>query len=217
MPPRSSRSSIAPTINRQEAQLPVYQSPSAPLNLQGLNSLQRLQNQDVQKKLNDHFKVAIDEIGQSVYNITNTLANQEEYVAMRKEKYGDEDRKYISRIPIVDALSGKVNALNSALERKTREVIDAQSIQQTRQDALKEISINATRSNGRSTIDATQSTLGASQFRSIQNQDLNEDEDSTAEGITPDAGPGIPTLLKQKLDEANQNYSQLSLAQRFVC
>ena len=216
MPPRSSRPSTAPNRIGKEFQLPVYQPPSAPLNAQGLDSLQRLQNRDAQKKLNDHLKTAIEEVSQSAYCITISLASQEESLARKKEKFGEDDQKCKSRIPVLDALSERVNALNSALERKVREVIDAQSVQQIRQDALKEISINVTRSNGRSRIDATQSTLGASQFRSRPDGDVDEDEDNTAGGNAPDAGPGIPSLLKRKLDEGDQQYSQLSLAQRFV-
>ena len=159
-----------------------------------------------QSSLNEHFKKLNEELAQSVYNVHESLSNQEYWLQGRLQKAGGEDAKYKSRIAAVEALAEKTREMSVALEAKMREAIDAQARWKVQQDALKEVSGNVA-GGVVVRIPATQSTLGASQFRTRADGEENEDEGEAV---------GVSSLVGKKIREHDQRYPQLSMAERWV-
>lgn len=103
--------------------------------------------------------------------------------------------------------------LTDGLETGVRKIIDAKVQVQGVEKALKELETNV--ANNRGAIAPTQSTLGASQFRSNRRRRGGdaEDEDDEFESDTLENG-GAVDFVKRKIEEQNSAYQSESMAFR---
>jgi hypothetical protein len=194
--PQSSRSSTA---------LPTYQSPLAPLNDGGKRALARVcvQNGPTAR---EEFHKAAEMLSETAGEVIDCLYNAQKRRKKNLQK-GDEDAYPTAED--VEQLKTRVEELTRNLEAGVRKAIDAQAGLAGREQALKDICANVERGAA-----STQSTLGASQWRSSRRAGADGD---TEGGENSEDGPiGILTTLKKKTQESDESYGKLSMRLRLV-
>ena len=125
-------------------------------------------------------------------------------------------------------LERKVDEFTGKIEKGVRDNIDSQAKVEMGQKMLGDVSDGVVRNGGKAIEGGgagpgaanTQSTLGASQFRSRRevNGDDEDDEEGTGnrEAEENDPGIGIPTLLTKKGEQSEAEYEALSMRTRYV-
>lgn len=118
---------------------------------------------------------------------------------------------------VLERMQQDTNEMTSALDQKVRDVIDAGVEIQGVEKALRELDANVTANRG--LLAPTQSTLGASQFRTPKRRRLGnvdqEDEDDADDSQSPQGGSAVE-LLKTKTAEHQQEYKAETLSSRYA-
>jgi hypothetical protein len=218
--------------NNVEPILPPYEPPSAPLSARDQQALKALQNKNDLTKLKQHLRNANGKLGHAVQDNHESYGYLKQQLDARHAKLvsqgHDADEVLRERIENTTEYGKRVEALDVAIEAKVRSVIDSQARLMANEKALEELSANVSGNNGRVNITATQSTLGASQFRSIR---VDEDEDDEGgkgkRGGRGEEGEeeeeeegggrnlvGIVDLLQRKAEEHEKDYANLSMKSR---
>ncbi|KAL8851873.1 MAG: hypothetical protein Q9221_003196 [Calogaya cf. arnoldii] len=212
--------------------LPAYQPLTHPLNptaqhalhnlptTHPLNDLkQRLSTasnhlNEVTGDLNDQYQVKKAEFDKQK---SQKAARAKELESSQGADNDDEDGDR----PMQDAWT-EVENLTGKMEARTRLVIDIQARVENTETVLKELNANVT--NGRT---STQSTLGASQFRTQtqrqrrrhrpgHDEDDSEDDHDDNDAAPEDAPTPALTVFKTKLSTASSNYNSLSMSDRYT-
>lgn len=222
--------------------LPAYEPPSQPLSKSAQRSLATLASAN-NERLKKHLKSASEVLGEATDNINviATLTRQRaERTRSRRidegaagyEDAGADPENGDTGLGAAEELGEKVDGLTVEIEGKLRKLIDAQARLGGRVGGLKEVVGQIERNNAESGGEAgkgTQSTLGASQFRGRRTRGVEEeeeeeeenDEDSGAHAGRQDqgsvgGGPGVPVLLKQKMEEWEKSYNAMSMGDRYA-
>jgi hypothetical protein len=173
--------------------------------------------------LKEQLKKAHEMINAATADLIEMSTKRQTGVQKKKEARANKEPDAVGPIAGEEealVLKQKVNEMTRRLEEKTRLVIDMQTMVEAGETQRKEVSRTVTAGNGRVEILATQSTLGASQFRSRRNrvggeEDADEDEEEDEDGEhSQQAGTGIVKALKRKADEHEATYKALSMSDR---
>ena len=255
MPSRLSRGRPSATPSsrpapRDPTALPPYEPPAAPLNPRALQTLEGLADRhkaDALKKRQRDAATQLSEVAQDVHErLFNRRRDADKAAkraaAARSRELGassqrtdasnngeDGDPDESAQIGAdVEILGQKVDEVTSKLEETVRRVVDEQAQTEAAEKALRDASVNIVRAGGRvdAAATATQSTLGASQFRRAADPD-DEDEDEDDEDEDGEAGPGrrrgrdgeqtgisINDVVKAKAEKHDQEWNGLSMRAR---
>ena len=203
--------------------LPRYQQPAHPLTAQNQRSLSALtsavsSSASTAAKLKEHLKSANEILGEVADNINEMATLQTERVKQKKARdkiagtatiAGDDDEEGTAGDEEgIGELGRKVDGLTTEIEEMVRELIDARGRVDAREKALSEVTARVGNGLGGGTAGGgTQSTLGASQLRKGDGEREDEEEENHAE-------PGVPALLKEKMDRWEGNYGAMSMREK---
>ncbi|KAL8679530.1 MAG: hypothetical protein Q9224_007026, partial [Gallowayella concinna] len=230
---RSRPSNTPANHSSRPTNLPAYQPLTNPLNPTAQHALHNLPTTHSLTDLKRRLNAATDHLT----NITGDLNDQHQFRKAEFEKAkarkaarardlessqgggNDEDDEGDRRM---EDASNDVEEWTNKMEEGTRKVIDIQARIESTETALRELDANV--SHGRT---ATQSTLGASQFRARSQRqrrrpqqqsadEEDEDADGDAEEETAFAGPPALAVFKSKLDAASNTYTSLSPRDRYA-
>lgn len=216
----SARSRPSGASNRQRAgpTLPTYQPPQHPLNENAIRAIQDLHRNHKLDSLKARLNAANNHLAGAAVDINDRLVAQialHEKSRARREKQGsEEDNGEDERV--MDEKRQQTDELTGRLEAGVRKIIDAKFEVEGVEKALKELESNV--ANNRGVIAPTQSTLGASQFRSNRRRrggDAN-DEDSEFEDGTQSAGEngGAMDFVKRRIREQKSAYQNETMSFR---
>lgn len=209
----SARSRPSATSNRQRAgptPLPTYQPPQHPLNENAIRAIQDLPRNHKLDSLKIRLNAANNHLAGAAVDINDRLVAQlalHERSRARREKQGSqEDNEEEERA--MDEKRQHTDELTGRLESGVRRIIDAKFEVESVEKALREFEANV--ANNRGAVAPTQSTLGASQFRSNRRRQGGNagDEDSDLEEDTQSArdNGGAVYFIKRKITERNSTY-----------
>ena len=215
----SARPRPSGTSNRQRSalSLPTYQPPQHPLNENAIRALQDLHRDHRLDSLKIRLKTANNHLSGAAVDVNDRLVARialHEKSRARREKQGsqgedeEEEKAMEEKRQQTAEITGK-------LESGVRRIIDAKVQVHAVEKALKELETNV--ANNRGAIAPTQSTLGASQFRTNQrrrgggaNAEDSEFEDDSQAGETE----GAWDFIKRKTAEENANYQNETMSFR---
>lgn len=216
----SARSRPSGTSNRQRAgpTLPTYQPPEHPLNENAIRAIHDLPRNHRLDSLKTRLNTAHNHLSGAAVDINDRLVARtaiHEKSRARREKRGlqedneEEDRAMDEKRQQTDELTGR-------LEVGVRKIIDAKFEVDIVEKALKELETNV--ANNRGAIAPTQSTLGASQFRSNRRTRGGDVDDggSEFEDDTTSAGEngGAVDFIKRKIQEQRSTYQDETMSFR---
>lgn len=219
----SARSRPSETPNRQRTgptPLPTYQPPQHPLNENAIRAITDLPRNHRLDSLKNRLNVATNHLAGAAVDINDRLLTQitvYEKSRDRREKLGSqEDDNNEEEERAMNEKRQQTNELTGRLELGVRKIIDAKVQVQGVEKALKELETNV--ANNRGAIAPTQSTLGASQFRSNRRRrgadaDSDEDEDDVFDDNTQENGSAVD-FVKRKIEEQNSAYQNETMAFR---
>lgn len=218
----SARPRPSGTSNRQRtgSTLPIYQPPEHPLNENAIRAIQDLPRNHRLDSLKNRLNTASNHLAGAAVDINDRFvarAALHEKSRARREKQGSqEDNEDEERA--MDQKRRQTDDLTARLESGVRRIIDAKVKVEGVEKALKELETNV--ANNRGAIAPTQSTLGASQFRSNRTRrgGNGNDEDSEIEDDTQLAGEneGALNFIKRKTEEQNSRYNNEAMSHRQV-
>ena len=219
---RSRQSTASNRKSRGPTALPVYQPPSHPLNEAAQRALQTLSQTHNLKRLKTHLNAANHTLSNCAAEVNDRYYHKSSSQQRRKARRAqqglededdDEDQS-------LEEMRVRVEEITSNLEKGVREIIDARATVEATEKALLEVHSNIVSGGG--TVAPTQSTLGAGQFRSRRHpragsiDDDSEDETNQAQAQDPSHPQGPSSLLKQKLQDHESSYKNLSLRIRYA-
>ena len=249
------RPSATPAAARPAARdptaLPAYEAPAAALNARALQTLEGLAARHAAEALRKRQKDAAAQLAEVAQDVHERLFNRRREAASAAKRAavaarardpaassqptdgghadGAEGDGESARIGAdVEALAQKVDEITGDLEESVRRVIDEQARTEAAEKALREASVNTVRAGGRvdAAAMATQSTLGASQFRSAtdpddEDEDLDENDDDGEDGSRrrcgengENASTSFNDVLKAKAEKHDQEWNELSMRAR---
>ena len=213
----SARSRPSGTSNRQRAgpALPVYQPSEHPLNENAIRAIQDLHRNHRLDSLKDRLNTANNHLAGAAVDVNDRLvariALHEKSQARRAKQGSQEGNEEEERA--MDEKRRQTDELTGRLESGVRKNIDAKFKVNATETALKELETNVANNHG--AIAPTQSTLGASQFRSSRrrrggdvNDENSEDEDGTGEN------EGTLDFVKRKTAEQQSRYQNETMSFR---
>ncbi|KAL8656117.1 MAG: hypothetical protein Q9226_002776 [Calogaya cf. arnoldii] len=229
---RTSTTSARQPSNAANA-LPVYQPLTHPLNPTAQHALQNLPTTHPLNDLKQRLSTATNHLNEVTGDLNDQYqVKKAEFDKQRSQKAArarelessqgaenddeDRDRHMQDAWADVENLTGK-------MEDRTRQVIDIQARVENTETILRELNANVT--NGRT---STQSTLGASQFRTQtqrqrrrqrpgHEEDDSEDDDDDDNNAAPEDAPTPAlTIFKSKLSTASSDYNSLSMSDRYT-
>lgn len=217
----SARSRPSGTSNRQRSghtALPTYQPPQHPLNENAIRAIQDLHRNHRLDSLKTRLNAANNHLAGAAVDINDRLVAQialHEKSRARREKQGSqEDNEEEERA--MDEKRQQTDDLTGELESGVRKIIDAKLEVEGFEKALKELATNV--ANNRGAIAPTQSTLGASQFRSNRRTRGGDadDEDSEFEDDAQSAGENGSAVdfIKRKIAEQRSTYENETMSFR---
>ena len=222
--PRQSQQPISEPLSA----LPPYQSPSAPLTPTYVHALSTLPISHPTKPLKAHLKRANTILSEVAADLNEVSAHRDASVQRKRDAIQAKGIEHEGPIPgetEAKDLRRKVEVLTKMMEEKVRAIIDVQACVEAGEEALKDVHDRVELGGGRIGAEgraATQSTLGASQFRSRRTRDGDEDDDgngeqgSEEEDDEEDPGTGVVRALKRKAEEHDNSYGALSLTERYA-
>ena len=217
----SARSRPSTTSNRQRQRagltLPTYQPSEHPLNENAIRAIQDLHRNHRLESLKTRLHTANNHLAGAAVDVNDRLVARialHEKSRARREKQGSQDNEEEERA--MDEKRRQTDELTGRLESGVRKVIDAKVEVQNVEKALKELEANV--ANNRGTIAPTQSTLGASQFRSNRRrrgEDASDDDGENGED-TQSAGDseGAWYFIKRKVAEQRETYQNETMFHR---
>lgn len=214
----SARSRPSATSNRQRTgptPLPTYQPPQHPLNENAIRAIQDLPRNHRLDSLKNRLNVANNHLAGAAVDINDRLLSQIELYEKsraRREKQGSQEEDEEEE-RAMDEKREQTDELTGRLETGVRKIIDAKVQVQGVEKALKELESNV--ANNRGAIAPTQSTLGASQFRSNRRRRGGDadDENDEFEDDTQENGSAVD-LVKRKIEEQNSAYQNETMSFR---
>ncbi|KAI9878598.1 MAG: hypothetical protein M1830_000458 [Pleopsidium flavum] len=215
-PPRPSR---GPTT------LPPYEPPLNPLTPASQRALQVLPQTHKLDRLKRHLDVANNSLTEMAGEVNDRYWQRADYHRRRKVRraqQGVEDGvEEEERDRELEQMRERVGGMTDKMEEGVRRIIDAKAAVDGVENALVEVAGNVARGNG--AVAATQSTLGASQFRQGRRrrgggQDDDEGSDFEDEPSQEDGQENVgPTqALQKKLEDQNLRYDRLPLRNRYA-
>lgn len=209
----SARSRPSGTSNRQRAgptPLPTYQPSQHSLNENAIRAIQDLHRNHRLDSLKTRLNAANNHLAGAAVDINDRLVAQialHEKSRARREKQGSQEENEEEERDM-DEKRQRTDDLTGRLESGVRKIIDAKFKVASVEKALKELETNV--ANNRGAIAPTQSTLGASQFRTIRRRRVGDadDEGSDLEDDTQSAGENGSALdfIKRRITEQNSAY-----------
>ena len=216
----SARSRPSDTSNRRNGglSLPIYQPTQYALNENAIRAIQDLPRNHRLDSLKNRLNTANSHLAAAATDVNDRLVARielHEKSRARREKQGSqEDNEEEEKA--MDEKRRQTDDLTARLDSGVRRVIDAKFEVHSVEKALKDLETNV--ANNRGAIAPTQSTLGASQFRSSRRRrgDDDNDEDSEFEDNTQSAGQteGALNFIKRKIHEENSTYHNESMSFR---
>ena len=198
--------------------LPIYQPAEHPLNENAIRAIQDLHRNHRLDSLKTRLNTANNHLAGAAVDVNDRLvariALHEKSRARREKQGSQEDNEEEERS--MDEKRRQTDELTGRLESGVRQIIDAKVEVQNVEKALKELETNV--ANNRGAIAPTQSTLGASQFRSNRRRRAHDvsDEDSEFEEDTQTAGEneGAWSFIKRKVGEDRKKYQNETMSHR---
>ena len=216
----SARSRPSGTSNRQRAglSLPTYQPPQHPLNENAIRAIQDIHRNHRLDSLKTRLNTAHNHLAGAAVDVNDRLvarsALHEKSRARREKQGSQEDNEEEERA--MDEKRRQTDELTERLESGVRKIIDAKVVVHGVEKALKELETNV--ANNRGAIVPTQSTLGASQFRSTRQRrgGGGNDDDSEFDEDAQSAGEneGALDFIKRKTTEENSKYMNETMSFR---
>ncbi|KAL8840368.1 MAG: hypothetical protein Q9176_003861 [Flavoplaca citrina] len=246
MPPSSARqrgpaSTARPSTtsarqsSRPTSTLPVYQPLANPLNPTAQHALHSLPTTHPLNDLKQRLQIATNHLNEVTGDLNDHYqAKKAEHNKRKSEKAARPRDLESSQTPHqdddgaegrLDEAWKEVEDLTGKMEAQTRRVIDIQARVQNTDTVLKEL--NANINNGRV---STQSTLGASQFRSqtqrqrrrqragrsnSDDEDVDGDDENNHADLEEAPTPALATF-KTRLSTACEKYDSLSMKDRYT-
>jgi len=209
MPPTASRTSTA--HSRGPTSLPPYQPPTAPLNPTALLALQSLPQSHPLTSLSKRQTAAYTHLCDLAGEINDRYQTRAVNAAKRRERRAaqglsddDEAEEKITQMKNV------TETMTTKMEAAVRRVVDERARVEAMETALQELDTNLRDGSGR--LAPTQSTLGASQFRSRRGADA----DSGAEDDSSTQQEGPTSFLKRKLETAENDHDGLPARAKYA-
>ena len=216
----SARSRPSGASNRQRAgpTLPTYQPPQHPLNENAIRAIQDLHRNHRLDSLKTRLNGATNHLAGAAVDVNDRLvartALHEKSRARREKQGSQEDNEEEERA--MDEKRRQTDELTGRLDSGVRKIIDSKFEVHAVEKALKELETNV--ANNRGVIAPTQSTLGASQFRSNRRRRGRnvDDEDSENEDESQSAGEneGALDFIKRKITEEQSTYQNETMSSR---
>ena len=222
--PSTARSRPSATASRQSngpTPLPAYQPALHPLNESGQRALQSLHREHNLESLKRKLQIANNHLTTAAADVNDRLHTQENNYGKYKKRLEKEGSQADDQQDeLIAEARQKADEMTGRLEEGVRKIIDSDAEVEGVERALKELQDNV--STGRGRIVPTQSTLGASQFRSNDRRrrgDTQDEGDGDSEfGDDPNRPLGdqenIVGVLKRKVADQKSEYEALSMAQR---
>ncbi|KAL8663541.1 MAG: hypothetical protein Q9168_008072, partial [Polycauliona sp. 1 TL-2023] len=244
MPPSSARQRGTPStarpsttsarqISRTGNATPTYQPLAHPLNSNAQFAIHNLQVTHPLNDLKKRLAIATNHLNEVSGDLNDQWQAKKAEFEKAKSQRAARQKDLESSQGADDDQDGEdsrmddawkeVENLTGKMEARTRQVIDLQARVENTETVLKELPANI--SNGRT---STQSTLGASQFRSQTQRQRNRrqvpgqydsDDNEDAEDEENDATEETPTpaltIFKTKLSTADTKYNALSMKDRY--
>ena len=218
--PSSARSRPSGVSNRQREgpTLPTYQPPQHPLNENAIRAIQDLPRNHRLDSLKLRLNAANNHLAGAAVDINDRfvahVALHEKSRARREKQGSQQDNEEEERA--MDEKRQRTDELTGRLECGVRRIVDAKFEVEGVEKALRELETNV--ANNRGAIAPTQSTLGASQFRSNKRRrgaDANS-EDSDLEDESEGAGENGSALefIKSKIAEQKSTYHNETMSVR---
>jgi len=213
MPPSSSRTSTAPS--RGPTTLPPYQPPTAPLNPTALLALQSLPQSHPVTSLSKRQTTAYTHLCDLAGEINDRYQTRAANAGKRRERRAaqglsdDEDAEQkIKRMKDV------TETMTTKMEAAVRRVVDERARVEAMETALQELDTNLRDGSGR--LAPTQSTLGASQFRSQRRNQRSTDLDDSGSDDDSAQQEGPTAFLKRKLSTAETEHDALPARAKYA-
>ncbi|KAL8786002.1 MAG: hypothetical protein Q9195_008413 [Heterodermia aff. obscurata] len=215
----TSRSRPSATTSRGPTALPPHQPLSNPLNPQAINALQTFARTYPLTPVTKRHDVAVSALSNIAADINERYGirslNHHRSTARRAERGVAEDEAHAAKI---EKMGQDTEALTAKMEEALRAVIDRKAHTQSVETALREL---ATNPGGRPA--ATQSTLGASQFRGQKrrrqnNNNNNDDDDEEADSTSPapETQEGPLPFFNHTLSTSTAAYAALSQRDKYA-
>lgn len=212
----SARSRPSGTSNRQRTgptPLPTYQPPQHPLNENAIRAIQDLHRNHKLDSLKTRLNAAHNHLAGAAVDINDRLVAAtalHDRSRARREKHGSqEDNEEEEKV--MHEKRQQTDELTGRLEAGVRKIIDSKFEVNGFEKALKELETNV--ANNRGAIAPTQSTLGASQFRSNRRRHGGDedDEDDTQSGGENNSAVDF---IKRKMSEQKSTYENETMSFR---
>lgn len=215
----SSRTSTAHTpSSRGPASLPAYQPPTFPLNANALLALQSLPQSHPFTSLSKRQNQAYTHLCDLAGEINDRYVSRSSTHARRRERRTAQD---LSDDEESEAKIRKMEAatkdLTTKMETAVRTVVDERARVEAMETALQELDTNLRDGSGR--LAPTQSTLGASQFRSQRLRGANidsDDDDDDEEEADSTQREGPTTFLHRHISAAETSYENLPPREKYA-
>ena len=217
-PNRSQTSSSAPASGQAVVPLPDYEAPSHPLNEKAQISLRNLPRNHKLDSLKEKYKTANNHLSQAAGDINDRLqsriiANDKRKARQQAQGSFEDDMTEDRQI---DEMRGSTDAATNELEASVRNMIDGGEQLKRFEDVLRDLDANVTNARGPNGH-ATQSTLGASQFRPDRSYTADgEDDDENSEAHMTVPPVSVWQTVKQKATEQQETYNALSRTERYA-
>ena len=216
----SARSRPSTTSTRQRAgpTLPTYQPSEHPLNENAIRAIQDLHRNHRLDSLKTRLNTANNHLIGAAVDVNDRLVARialHEKSRARREKQRSQDNEEEEE-RAMDEKRQQTDELTGKLESGVRKIIDAKFEVHNVEKALKELEANV--ANNRGAIAPTQSTLGASQFRSSRRrrgEDVSDDDGENGDN-TQSAGDneGAWYFIKRKVAEQRGTYQKETMSHR---
>ncbi len=219
---------MAPTRTpRVSSALPPYEPLSNPLTPAAQRALEALQQTHKFDRLKRHLDVANNSLTEMAGEVNDRYFQKADYVRRRKarrlQQGIEDDADEEDKARELERMEQQVHDLTAKMEEGVRRVIDAKAAVEGVEKALVEVSTNIAQGNG--AVAATQSTLGASQFRQgrrrrprggaqVDDEGSEFEDEPSQENEQETAGPAH--VLKKKMEDQKTRYDSLPLRHRSV-
>ena len=205
-----------PDQARGPVTLPDYEPPSYPLNRNAQHELHTLPQTHKLNSLNEKLRAAHNHLTDAAAEINDRLHERvvRHEKAKRKRDTAGSQESNDNDDEAVNNLRQATEDITSKLDEKVRDIIDAKTEVASVTRALQELEANVVNNEG--AVAPTQSTIGASQFRSSRRRLHGEADDEEYED-SHDQGKllNLAETLKRKNSEQQAEYQSSSLAERY--
>ena len=204
--------------------LPTYEPPIHPLNEGAQRALQNLPRDHRLDPLRHKLRAANNHLTVAAADINDRLQlRNAQYEKYRKRLEKQDSQEVNEQAESVAKAKQQTDEVTGKLEESVRMIIDTSAEVEGFERALKELQESVAEGGGR--IMPTQSTLGASQYRSNQDrkrQEVDVEVDDSDNDLNHDTtlpvgeNESATGSLKRKLVEYKSEYDAMSMSSRYV-